>query len=166
MNNSFTLSEKTFTGPVDPANTSVRRYLVSGWLTAHPSGSISPIERWPDNNYAPDELDVICNETPRTYEIVTSLYGFTAQDIYVDLRHGRVIILFSSGVGQEYYAEVPIPAQADGTAAYVDVGPNFLTVSLDKKIGKIATFRSAVRRFWEDLRLLVGSGWTIGRFTD
>jgi HSP20 family molecular chaperone IbpA len=168
MNTRITMSENNhmMVNQTSEFPQSVRRYLVSGWLAVQPSGSISPIERWPDENYAPDDLDFVCNETPRTYEIVASLNGFTAQDIHVDLRHDLVIFLLTSGAGREYYAEVPVPTHADGTAAYVDIGPNFLTVSLDKKIGRIASFSAAVRRFREDLRLVFGSGWTLGRLTD
>ena len=119
-------------------NLALRRRIVrrtAGTLFA----MLSPIERWSDNNYSPQLLHYTREETPQVYRIVARLHGFEAQDVHVDLSFEHVIILLSSGgtaapTGQqEYYCEALLPAGAKRNKALVEIGDEWLTVSLRKK---------------------------------
>ena len=130
-------SEKYFT-VINKSPSLLRRIKVSR-LEANMTSFISPIERWHDNNYAPKELEYLCSQTPTSHKIITPLHGYKAQDVRVDISHGHVIILLSSDYGsdfsmrQEYYCEIPIPADAKRRKAFVEISPYCLVVQLDKK---------------------------------
>lgn len=131
-------SEKHFTVIDNKKPSLLRRFTVTR-LETHMTSFISPIERWPDNNYAPKELEYVWNQSPTSHKIITPLHGYKAQDVRVDISRGHVIILLSrdygmaSSIREEYYCEVPIPADAKRNKAYVEITTHFLIVRLDKK---------------------------------
>ena len=112
------------------SNSSIRR------LEATRSSIISPIERWPDENYAPHALPYATYRTSDSFRIATSLHQFQPDQAQVDLNGGRVIILLSAddktkaGQPYEYYCEVPIPEGVAQDTAYVQIEKGSLTVSM------------------------------------
>jgi HSP20 family molecular chaperone IbpA len=128
---------------------------------------MSPIERWPDDIYAPEKLKYVCNQTSQFFEIVAPLHEYDADDVRVDLSRGQVIILLSREYGEtsnswkEYYCEVPIPADTKRNKAYVEISPGILTVRLTKKwrwfkrMGSLAQCLKKVftKRFGQDWNL-------------
>lgn len=131
-------SEKHFTVINNKASSFLRRLNLSR-LEANMNSFLSPIERWPDNNYSPKELEYIWNQTPTTHKIITPLHGYKPQDVRIDISRGHLIILLSQDYGavfiskEEYYCEIPIPADANQRKAYVEISPQFLIIRLDKK---------------------------------
>jgi HSP20 family molecular chaperone IbpA len=162
--------QKNFTVRNSQNTSQLRRIFVSR-LEASMTAFMTQIERWPDKNYVPEELDYVCNQTLESYEIIAPLHGFKAHDVRVDLSHGHVIILLSheydttSSSQKEYYCEVPIPADAKGNAATIEISANVLTVRLNKK-SRVFNRISAVSRrlkkishcFWGETGIL--ARWT------
>jgi HSP20 family molecular chaperone IbpA len=98
-------------------------------------GSISPIERWSDDNYAPSPLTMKQSETEQGYRVTAELHGFQAQDVHVDLVHDHLIILTSrtlEGSLSELYCKVPLPASVNKNVAEVEFSDGLLTVSFTK----------------------------------
>ncbi len=151
--NTTTLSDKKFTIPYNPDASQLRRVFVSR-LDATMKAFMSPIERWPDNNYVPKTLDYAWKHSPDFHEIIAPTHGFDSRDVRVDLSRGYVIILLSRDYGaaslidEEYYCEVPLPVDSKRNEAYLEIGANFLIVRLNKRGTLLEQIVSAVlRRF-------------------
>jgi hypothetical protein len=131
---------------------SILRRTIVRRLESRISGSLSPIERWSDHNYAPQALNFIWVNVPQSYHIAASLHGFEAPDVHVDLSRGHVIILLSHNYdtvsnGQpEYYREIPIPPDAKPDQALVEVCDDMLMVSLYRKTNLFRQLTAAVAR--------------------
>jgi HSP20 family molecular chaperone IbpA len=115
-----------------------RRPMIERWLEPSEATFISPIERWADNNYAPNELGYLFTQKSELSEIIAPLHGFSPQDIHVDISRGQVIILLSDHwmaypKRQEYYCEVPLPSDVTYRNAYLEVGSKHLTIHLQRK---------------------------------
>lgn len=127
--------------PVDVRSTAQaqRRHVITRRL--YPTGAtfVSPIERWEDHNYKPYELDYLYTQKTDLSEIVAPLHGFQPQDVHIDITRGHVLILLSDdediafGMRQEYYCEVPLPANANLKEAYLEISSSFLTVRVGQK---------------------------------
>jgi len=131
---------------------SKRRDVMSRRFEASMAAYISPIERWADHNYAPYDLDYLYTKKTNSSEVVAPLHGFEAQDVYVDISHGYLIILLSDtdlphAARQEYYCEVLLPHGINPREGYIDIGPNFLTVHLNHKQSVFKRAVSAACRF-------------------
>lgn len=128
------------------SRTTIRR------LEATTSSIISPIERWPDENYAPQALRYATSLTRESFRITTPLHRFDPDQVRVDLNGGRVIVLLSAddraetGQVHEYYCEVPIPEGVAHDTAYVQTEKDSLTVSMFVKKDS-----SGRKRFISDL---------------
>jgi hypothetical protein len=100
---------------------------------------LNPIERWSDENYAPQPLDFIWHKTQDIYRIVAPTHGFEPHNVYVDLCRGYVMVLLSAGYDQAsrgqraYCGEIQIPAGAKRNRALVEMRGDFLTITLHKK---------------------------------
>src|SRR5450432_311277 len=137
------------------------------------SGAISPIERWPDRNYAPHPLDYLCVVTPTRFQIVAGLNGYTAQDVHVDLTRGCVLILIarddnsaSADMG-EYYCEVPLPPDVKANVARVEIEGDFVTVSLDRRQASLVRrVVAGMARLKNGSALLLGNGRAIRLFDE
>ena len=114
---------------------------------------MSSIERWPDNNYAPQALDYVCILTPTKFQIITRLHGHAADDVHIDLSRGCVMILitrddFSISPEQpEYYCEVPILADVRQHIAQVEVEGDYLTVSLERNPTSVSQWLTTACRW-------------------
>ena len=136
-------------------------------------GIISPIERWSDSNYAPEALDYVCVVTSTSFQIITRLHGYAADDVHVDLSRGCVIILITRGdfsllpEKQEYYCEVPISADARQNVAQVEIKGDYITVSLERKpISLSQRLTMEVIRLKNGSALFFGKGRQIRLFED
>jgi HSP20 family molecular chaperone IbpA len=98
-------------------------------------GTISPVERWADDNYAPTEVPVNESETDDGYVVTAELPGFESQHIHVDLVRDRLIILAfraSEGSSSERYHEVRLPSTIHKNSAVVEFDYGLLTVTFTK----------------------------------
>jgi HSP20 family molecular chaperone IbpA len=145
------LSERALT-VVNTQATSALRRIVLNRLEASMSGFMSPIERWPDANYEPRKLDYSWERYPEGYAIVAPLHGFKDHEVRVDLSRDHVIVLLSQDYSAaapmrtEYYCEVSIPADADGSKAYVEVEGGRVVILLNRKQGLFKNLRSKLER--------------------
>ncbi|MDX1992323.1 MAG: Hsp20/alpha crystallin family protein [bacterium] len=145
------LSERALTVVNKQATSALRRIVLSR-LEASMSGFMSPIERWPDANYEPRTLDYSWERYPEGYAIVAPLHGFKEHEVHVDLSRDHVIVLLSqdysaaSPMRKEYYCEAAIPADADGSKAYVEVEGGRVVILLNRKPGLLKTLRSSLKR--------------------
>src|SRR5690349_9579164 len=85
-----------------------QRAMIERWLDPSEATFISPIERWADDNYAPNDLEYSYTQKSESSEIVAPLHGFNPQDVHVDISHGRAMILLSDhwmayAKREEYY---------------------------------------------------------------
>ncbi len=115
-----------------------QRAMIERWLDPSEATFISPIERWADDNYAPNDLEYSYTQKSESSEIVAPLHGFSPQDVHVDISHGRAMILLSDhwmayAKREEYYCEVPLPSDVSSKGAYLEVGSQHLTVRLQRK---------------------------------
>ena len=98
---------------------------------------VSPIERWPDENYMPHTLDYRLNLTPTNFQIAARLHGFSAQDVHVDLARGCILILLARNQGSleqgEYYCEVPLPVDTQQNIACVEIRSDVVIVTLKRQ---------------------------------
>jgi hypothetical protein len=139
-----------------------RRYIFTSRLDM--TAFISPIERWPDRNYAPEPLVYICKQTPDAWVITAPMHGFAAEDVRLDLSRGHILILLSqqeNAGGLEYYCEVPIPPDANAKEAYIEITANWLAVRLNQKSGMLNSLAWFVRSVRNDLALCLGKGWSL-----
>ncbi len=133
------------------------RTLVRRWWDAIVSIDFSPIERWLDSNYAPYRLDVTVEQTTDSYFVIAPLHGFDTPDVHVDLCRGHVIILLAhedvTSDDREFYAEVPIPADARPDRALVNTTADSLTVTLGRKVNVFRRAGLALARVsqWAEL---------------
>lgn len=151
-----------FVGRSTYATSHLRRITISRL-----DGIVSPFERWPDNNYAPRELDYVINETLQSSEIIAPVHGYKADEIHITISRGHVIILFSrpdpvSNVRDEYYCEVPLPNDVWQNSALADIGSRFLTVRLGKKRTLFSRAAALGRRVRNDVGLLFGTRLSVG----
>ncbi len=160
----------------DQVNQSSKKYAANGHarsITRHVEASnsafISPIERWPDTNYAPQELEYVVNHYSNVTEVIAPLHGFDPDDVQIDISRGHLLILMSY-IGrtvypsrQEFYCEVPLPMDVKEHEAVAEFSSGFITVRLDKKPVPVKQAASLGRAFKNGLTLLC-KGWTLGRF--
>lgn len=157
------LSEKSFTTRNNQNASQLRRFTVSR-LAANMTGFISPIERWSDINYAPKELQYIWNQSPTTHKFMMPLHGYEAGDVRVDISREHVIVLLSRDYGapfitrEEYYCEIPIPVDANGKKAYVEVSAHFLIIQMEKKQRVLKRVVSAVLNLKRYFTLMLRMG--------
>ena len=136
-------------------------------------GIMSSIERWPDNNYAPEALDYVCIVTSTSFQIITRLHSFAANDVHVDLSRGCVMILITrdhaalSVAPHEYYCEVPIPAGARQNVAQVEIEGDYVTVTLDRTPTSLGQWLTTeIVRLKNGSALFFGKGRQIRLFDD
>ena len=134
---------------------------------------MSSIERWPDQNYAPQALDYMCTVAPRSLQIITLLHGYAAEDVHVDLARGCAIILIArdehmaSAESHEYYCEVPIPPDTKPNIAHVEIKGDFVTIHLErKKVSVIQRVIVEIMRWKNERALLLGNGRMVRLFDD
>ncbi|MBL8162995.1 MAG: Hsp20/alpha crystallin family protein [Anaerolineae bacterium] len=136
------------------------RRVVLGRLDASMTSFINPIERWPDKNHMPRTLAYAWTHYPDCHELIAPMHGFAAHDLRVELNRGHVIILLAQDEGEEattrreYYCEVPIPPDADGNAADVEIASDFVTVRLARRKTLWAMALATTRRLIDDIALL------------
>lgn len=157
-------------------NRSSKKYTAVGnprSMTRHIEASntafISPIERWADTNYAPQELEYVVNHYNDLTEVIAPLHGFDAEDVQFDISRGHLLILMSY-IGstmypsrQEFYCEVPLPSDVKQHEAVVEFSSGFMTVRLEKKAARVQQAASLGRAFKNGLVLLC-KRWTLSRF--
>jgi hypothetical protein len=147
-------------------NTTIRRIDASG------ANFISPIERWPDNNYAPYELDYIYTQNSESSEIVAPLHSFRPQDVHVAITRGHIIILLADDEDkayferQEFYCEVPLPPDMQKNDAFVEIDSHFLTIHLIKKQVFLKRAVSTALRCRNSFAFLLGKRWNLGRLDE
>lgn len=144
-----------------------RRYLFTSRLEAGMTAFVSPVERWPDRNYAPEVLAYVSQRTPESFTITTTLHGFDAEDVRIDLSRGCVLILLSPKDNlsayrrKEYYCEIPVPEDINGNEACVEISIALLTIRLNPKSGVLNGLSYRLRSFRNDLALCFGKGWSL-----
>jgi HSP20 family molecular chaperone IbpA len=122
----------------DDFGTRSQHAMIERWLESSEATFISPIERWADHNYAPDDLEYLFTQKSESSEIIAPLHGFSPQDVHVDISRGQVLILLSDHwmaypKRQEYYCEVALPSDVTYKNAYLEVGNKHLTIHLQRK---------------------------------
>jgi HSP20 family molecular chaperone IbpA len=133
---------------------------------------ISPIERWSDDNYAPQPLRFIERHTNDHTEIIAPLHGYDARNVHVDLLRNQVIILLSPDysasqpAGQEYYCEVPLQNGIKRDHCTLEVNNGYLTVILSKQSNPLRQAFNGVRQLKNSLGLLVGKGWRLNHLEE
>jgi len=161
--NNVNRSSKKYTAA--PSSRSItRRYEASN------ASVISPIERWADTNYAPQELEFVVNHYRDLTEVIAPTHGFEAEQVQVDISRGHLLILLSY-IGstvypsrQEFYCEVPLPPDVKQHEAVVEFSGGFMTVRLEKKAARAQQAASFGRAFKNGLVLLLCKTRTMGRF--
>jgi len=149
-----------------------RRMLTTRRIDVTGATFISPIERWPDDNYAPYELDYVYNQNTGSSEVIAPLHGFRPQDVHIAITRGQIIILLSDDEDiatferQEYYCEVPLPADVRKSDAFVEIDGRFLTIHLIRKQLLIQRVVSAAVRFRNSFAFLMGLRWNFGRLDE
>lgn len=138
-------------------------------IEASNAAFISPIERWADTNYAPQELEYVVNHYRDLTEVIAPLHGFDPDDAQLDISRGHLLILLSY-IGsttypsrQEFYCEVPLPPDVKQHEFVVEFSGGFMTARMEKNPARVKQTASLGRAFKNGLTLLC-KGWTLGRY--
>ncbi len=168
MSSSFPNNQTNFAH----SSSSIRlRRVSSRPLEVQSATFISPIERWADRNYAPQELGYVFKQNTQSSEIMAPMHGYEAEDVQISITRERCIILLSLARSrypsqQEYYCEVPLPPDANLNGAYVVFTNDFMSIRLGKKQTVVSQVVSLGRGVKNKLTPLLACKWNYGRLND
>lgn len=95
--------------------------------------TISPLERWEDNNYRPGALKVEIQNSDHHFLVKAELPGLQPEQVKVHLYRGTLLLLVTAilenGASEEQYAEIPIPAHYRTDKAHAIFRHGVLTIA-------------------------------------